>query len=263
MNYYELLEVSPKASEAVIRAAYKSLMQRYHPDKNPGSAEAAERASLVVQAYEVLSNADKRSAYDRELGGMTAQRASSIPATPLGRANNAGWRPTLIVAATIAISLAAMRQWNSTTSPAPVIPTPPRVESAAAAMLDERATIPALITGLEVKLSDRAEDGDRRRILTIPVVGIGVGPRDAQLAIKHLNNIADQIRDKLTDRLESASFDELLKPDGERYLKALILAIVTESSGTTIPADESASNPQKDNRYGAIAVLLPSSYSVH
>jgi len=64
MNYYEILELSPNASKEVIKAAYKSLMQRYHPDKNPDNAEIAERASLVVQAYEVLSDPDQRAAYD-------------------------------------------------------------------------------------------------------------------------------------------------------------------------------------------------------
>ena len=67
MNYYEILEVSPAASPEVIRAAYKSLMQRYHPDRNPDDASAAVRATRVVQAYEVLSDAERRAAYDREL----------------------------------------------------------------------------------------------------------------------------------------------------------------------------------------------------
>ena len=67
MNYYETLEVSQNASQEVIKAAYRSLMQRYHPDRNPGNAEAAERALLVGRAYEMLSDPDKRVAYDIEL----------------------------------------------------------------------------------------------------------------------------------------------------------------------------------------------------
>ena len=54
MNYYEILEVSRNASKEVVKAAYKSLMQRYHPDKNPGDTAIAERAAMVVQAYEVI-----------------------------------------------------------------------------------------------------------------------------------------------------------------------------------------------------------------
>lgn len=90
MNYYELLEVSPNASAAVIRAAYKSLMQRYHPDKNSGNPAAAERASLVVQAYEVLSDSNKRSAYDLEL---KRQQDRTPPAPSRDRRHNAAPRP--------------------------------------------------------------------------------------------------------------------------------------------------------------------------
>lgn len=67
MNYYEILEVSQNASPEVIKAAYKSLIQRYHPDRNPGNAEIAERASLVVQAYDLLSDVEKRAVYDLQL----------------------------------------------------------------------------------------------------------------------------------------------------------------------------------------------------
>src|SRR5687768_14542925 len=67
MSYYETLEVSPNASQAVIKAAYKSLMQRYHPDKNPDDSSVAERAVQVLRAYEVLSNEAKRAAYDEQL----------------------------------------------------------------------------------------------------------------------------------------------------------------------------------------------------
>jgi len=70
MNHYEVLEVSAKASPEVIRAAYRSLMQRYHPDKNPGNADIAERAARIAQAYDVLSDPGKRAAYDSLLGQL-------------------------------------------------------------------------------------------------------------------------------------------------------------------------------------------------
>ena len=68
MSHYEVLEVSPKASPEVIRAAYRSLMQRYHPDKNPGNAGIAEKAARIAQAYDVLSDPGRRAAYDSSLG---------------------------------------------------------------------------------------------------------------------------------------------------------------------------------------------------
>jgi curved DNA-binding protein CbpA len=78
MNHYEILEVSANASQEVIRAAYRSLMQRYHPDRNPGNTEAAGRALLVNQAYEVLSDASKRAAYDSELNHGSSDHSGSI-----------------------------------------------------------------------------------------------------------------------------------------------------------------------------------------
>lgn len=64
MSHYETLEVSRNASPEVIRAAYKSLIQRYHPDKNPNQEQAATKAQQVTEAYTVLSDPEKRAAYD-------------------------------------------------------------------------------------------------------------------------------------------------------------------------------------------------------
>lgn len=79
MNHYEILEVSPNASQEVIKAAYKSLMQRYHPDRNPGNAEIAGHASQVAQAYDVLSDSNRRAAYNIELEQQSANHLNNIP----------------------------------------------------------------------------------------------------------------------------------------------------------------------------------------
>lgn len=63
-TYYDILEVSPNASHAVIKAAYKSLMQRYHPDKNSGDPAMGKLTILISQAFDVLSDPEKRKAYD-------------------------------------------------------------------------------------------------------------------------------------------------------------------------------------------------------
>jgi curved DNA-binding protein CbpA len=78
MNHYETLEVSQNASQEVIKAAYRSLMQRYHPDRNPGNAGAAERSLLVGRAYEVLSDPARRAAYDIELKQQLASHLIGI-----------------------------------------------------------------------------------------------------------------------------------------------------------------------------------------
>lgn len=62
MNYYTILGVLPTAEDVVIRAAYRALAQRYHPDRYSGSPN---RMTEINEAYETLSSPDKRKEYDR------------------------------------------------------------------------------------------------------------------------------------------------------------------------------------------------------
>ena len=63
-NYYEILGVNKNASDDEIKKAYRSLAKKYHPDLNPGNAEAAEKLKSVNEAYSVLSDKTKRQNYD-------------------------------------------------------------------------------------------------------------------------------------------------------------------------------------------------------
>ncbi len=73
LNYYDLLEVSPKASQAVIASAYRALSQRYHPDKNGGDKSTGKMMAEINVAYAVLSDQLKRKLYDEELDKRRTQ----------------------------------------------------------------------------------------------------------------------------------------------------------------------------------------------
>ena len=64
-DYYAVLGVAPEADEKTIRDAYRKLARQYHPDVNPGDQQAEERFKEINEAYEVLSDVDKRKLYDR------------------------------------------------------------------------------------------------------------------------------------------------------------------------------------------------------
>ena len=66
VNYYQLLEVDPKADPATIKQAYLTKIKEWHPDKNPDRrAEAEEKTKVLNQAYHILGDAERRKHYDR------------------------------------------------------------------------------------------------------------------------------------------------------------------------------------------------------
>ena len=64
-DYYEVLGVDRSADEAAIKSAYRKLAHQYHPDKNPGDHRSEEQFKEASEAYEVLSDPDRRARYDR------------------------------------------------------------------------------------------------------------------------------------------------------------------------------------------------------
>lgn len=73
MNYYEILEIDENASTEVIKAAYRALAKKYHPDTYHGSnASRDKNMSQINEAYEVLSDEQKRKDYDRKIKAHNA-----------------------------------------------------------------------------------------------------------------------------------------------------------------------------------------------
>lgn len=85
-TYYDMLEVAPSASPETIRAAYVSLIKRYHPDT--AGAEALERSKEITSAYDVLKDPQLRAAYDAQL-----RRNAERDAAQAAGESNAGFAP--------------------------------------------------------------------------------------------------------------------------------------------------------------------------
>ena len=64
-DYYEVLGLSPGADGGDIKKAYRRLAMKYHPDRNPDTSDAEDKFKEATEAYEILSDDEKRESYDR------------------------------------------------------------------------------------------------------------------------------------------------------------------------------------------------------
>ncbi len=95
-SLYELLEVSSSARAAVIKAAYRCLVQHYHPDKKTDQQDTNEHMSLINHAYSVLSDPVLRDQYDRKIQqeGPVDRRGKRAP-KPQAPRTDASSKPKL------------------------------------------------------------------------------------------------------------------------------------------------------------------------
>ena len=78
-NYYEILEVDPRASIEEIKASFRKKVMEHHPDRNPADRDGAEeRVRLVIEAYRVLSDPERRMLHDRRLHIVAEERVETI-----------------------------------------------------------------------------------------------------------------------------------------------------------------------------------------
>ena len=93
-DYYEILGVGKNAEESEIKKAYRKMALKYHPDKNPDDKQSEEKFKEAAEAYEILSNSEKRRKYDQfghagvggasgggssGFGGWTRTKVSNLP----------------------------------------------------------------------------------------------------------------------------------------------------------------------------------------
>ena len=84
-DYYEVLGVSRDADESEIKKTFRRLARQYHPDANPDDPEAEERFKELAEAYEVLSDADRRRTYDQYGHEGALLALAHGPSAKLGR----------------------------------------------------------------------------------------------------------------------------------------------------------------------------------
>lgn len=230
MSHYDTLEVSRKASAETIRAAYKSLMQRYHPDRNLGDAEAAVRAVSIQQAFEVLSDTNKRAVYDLGLEKMPmhdSQSAAQLSPRPIPESETAMFTPAVIgVAVILTVGVIAGYLMRDTPQPARAVmplsnePSAPQIPSRMIDLIDEVEVIPLL-----------KDDGFRTftgHTLAIPRLKIFLGNEELARSREFILIHRDDLRQQLRDALSQISYETLLKDTSEEYIKARVKEVLNE-----------------------------------
>ncbi len=183
VDYYAILGVHPTAEDIVIRAAYKALAQRYHPDRFPGSKdEAHRRMSDLTKAYEVLADPVRRPKYDRRREAYTQSFAARFNRTPKyasparapddlrsAAANRGKYRVAFFSLMIVVVVLSTfnlvhystrLKGWLGTTTPTE--PTPVRVPA--------RAATDAPVAGAGgAKLDDSPQAASSTKIRSLPI----------------------------------------------------------------------------------------------
>ncbi len=301
-NHYDVLEVSPKASAEVIRAAYKSLMQRHHPDKSANGIEPTRLAASIAQAYEVLSDPQQRLVYDQTLlvqhsplthlphhaGGGAGSLAARRTAATAGNRLSTWYAPVLVISIICAGGAILVMSKKKPAGGAPsqqMALSTPRLRSSGSMDTDPGATpntaataqltansvavtdeglfrtLSGFVTDLSVELNPDTQQSAAIHVLRVPSIGLRLGVSEPDRWTHRIQAQRTAIIQQLLVTLASAKYLELIKPDGDVYLKKLIEDSVVLVTGL----ERSSALPivgQPGQGLQPIEVLLPVSFSV-
>ena len=105
-DYYEVLGVAKNANADEIKKAYRKAAIQFHPDKNPGDKEAEEKFKEAAEAYDVLSNPDKRARYDQfGHAGMSGAAGGGAGGLAASAAEGSRWRTSSRSSATFSAAI--------------------------------------------------------------------------------------------------------------------------------------------------------------
>lgn len=300
MNHYDTLEVSRVASPEVIRAAYRSLMQRHHPDRHPGDAAAAARAASITQAYEVLSDPGRRTAYDQSLpaAAAPAPAAAAHPARSrvgaAARPPERSWRRWWLAAAIVLVAVggwAAASLYRAKLDPRSELmalrhsfsdgtlpevrrrelharkqslllqqPELQRAEAAARSADLAERTLPLLTVPLVVQLGQGRPPPAEPMQLTIPQLAVRLGSFEAPRLMEHIERHRQRLVQDLSERLGREDPGRFGGADGERQLRLVSQQSLAASLGTDAGREFPSTWFESPGRHGVVAVELPEPY---
>jgi len=146
-SHYDTLQVERGAPPGDVRKAYRRLAQKFHPDKHAGRAAAAAVMAELNQAYKVLSDPARRSAYDEALA-LEELRTAPVP-VPAFTPDRFGWGGWLVFATTslavLTVGYVVLTTWTPTVAPVDTkrVGAPPAVQAPAAYQMAPAQRAPA------------------------------------------------------------------------------------------------------------------------
>lgn len=297
VTHYDTLEISPKASADVVRAAYRSLIQRFHPDRNAGDDAAAERAVAITRAYEVLSNAASRGAYDEQLraaaegpmrspASRSSDRAPSRPSRPSRRADagdtGVSWRWTALAAVVVAgalwlgthekdagVELASIRQaFDAADAPE----ARRRLLYARKEALLQQEPVLRLEGAAEYARQRAARTVDLldaplvlksdRHEITIASLRVVLGTFDAPSLRARIERQRQQLARELAQRIAVDARVDLIPTGGEAFLRAVLAGVLNNLLETLPKEDYPSTYFESPGRHGVVDVILPERFVV-